>query len=211
LQHNTTTKEAARELGKGSVGAGKIDNITLQYYSAWHGATSVSVPATLNLSTGGYNIDSPWGTPDANTVAGYAGDFFPVGFGHGAELKDELLLWMPSLGRSFTMTSKGTASSAGSKRLKFEIDPKEFASGSSPQGVRNREWYNSYNTTAGFLNTSALVFGVPSFVSKPHFLDCDPAVYECKGCVKFTKGFRKFDRELDDTFIEIDPGTGVNM
>jgi hypothetical protein len=187
---------------------GKRNPNNLQFYSQWNGQTSVMVPAALNLTTGGFIEEAPWGTAEANKVEGYAGFLFPPGLQRGGKLR----IWVPSVGRAFGVTNTGgsTMSVRGIELLKYEIPEEEFESGATSE--RNREWYNSNGAPKGLLNVSSLAFNAPSFISKPNFLDCDlENITECDQCLKFSNDFTQPDREKDDIVIAVEPRTGVNM
>jgi hypothetical protein len=187
---------------------GRSNSQDLQYYKQWNGQTEIEVPVALNLSTGGFIEDGPWGTPEANRVEGYAGYLFPPGQSPNAELR----IWVPATGRAFNVqnTNGAKLNVRGIELLQFEIPESEFADGET--NPTNREWYNNYNASRGLLNISSLSFGAPTFISKPHFLDVDPAfVTDCGQCIQFDEGFREPDRNLDEIIIAIEPRTGVNM
>jgi lysosome membrane protein 2 len=200
LQNNMTSKEIARANGINVVGMGKSRKQELQYYSKWHGYSTLEVNSVLNLTSGGFNKRSPWGTAEANKVEGYAGYFFPPDLAPESDLR----IWVPSVGRHFDVVNDGgtTLEVEGIRLLNYSIPRSSFAN--STNNPYNGEAYYA-NGANGLINITALSFDAPIFMSKPHFLDCDESVADA------IEGLPPPLASRDDTVIGIEPITGVNM
>ncbi|TXT67626.1 MAG: hypothetical protein BAJALOKI1v1_40029 [Promethearchaeota archaeon] len=104
-------------------------------------------------------------------------------------------IFNPDLMRVIDLVYLGPTSVYGVQLNRFTFAPKTF----SPNK-------NYYMNTQGLINVQAVekFRGVPVLVSKPHFLDADPQV------VASINGTHP-DRMAHDTFIDIEPISGVTM
>ncbi|XP_065833742.1 lysosome membrane protein 2-like [Oscarella lobularis] len=136
-----------------------------------------------------------WNGTYANMINGTEGFLFRSGL----KLGDNLTVFVDDLFRSANLTCNQMAELESISLLRCVIPQWELQN--ATVNPKNAEWYA--NTYSGLLNESSANYRAPIFISKPHYLDVDPEV-----ATNIT-GLRGPDRQLDDTFLDIEPITGA--
>eukprot|EP00824_Muranothrix_gubernata_P025623 TRINITY_DN838_c0_g1_i1.p1 TRINITY_DN838_c0_g1~~TRINITY_DN838_c0_g1_i1.p1 ORF type:complete len:989 (+),score=213.84 TRINITY_DN838_c0_g1_i1:385-2967(+) len=109
------------------------------------------------------------------------------------------LVWVPDIYRGIHVTYLGTMRHRDMPVYRYVVDPWDLESDSV-----NPDNSIYFMELRGMLNATS-IYKAPLFYSKPHFLDSDPVVFED------VIGVTPASREHHDTFIDVDPITGVTF
>ncbi|MCH8907703.1 MAG: CD36 family protein [Candidatus Heimdallarchaeota archaeon] len=173
--NHTDVTEA--ETGSPSTFMTGLDNIDeVGQYVKWRGNTTITV----------WNEDEVVRGTDASQ------------FAPGVSSDDVLTAWVAELLRVVTFEYQEDAEIYDIDLLRFALADSVLAS--STENPANAK-YNQDLT--GMANMEA-AFGIPLFVSKPHFLDTESSV--SAGITGLSP-----DAKLHDTFIDVEPTTGATM
>jgi len=132
-------------------------------------------------------------------VRGSAGEFFPPG-----RSKTYVELYSPDLCRNLRFNFNQTVAVSGTLLDEFIADSLLFANSSFNK--RNKCFEDeSASLPSGVFNASLCKFGVPLFISQPHFFQAD-SYY-----ASLVEGISPPSREKHGSFLRIEPVTGVSV
>jgi hypothetical protein len=158
-------------------------------------------------STAGQASFPTWVTPEANDISHGAGtygtQFSPFG---SLSSNESLPIWVDVLYRPTVVAPLEQVSIKGIPCLRYVIPPSELAN--TTYNPDNHQW-RMFGIPTGTLNISACSGQVPVLVSKPHFLDADPALATTYNLDNGPAV--PLDRAHLDTYIDVEPTTGTTM
>lgn len=155
------------------------------------GANETRLVGTFKQWNDHYSI-SGWGTKYAREIRGTGG----FSFHPGVSRKEKLVAFINELYRSGYFSYEEDSQISGITLYKYQLPKEELLNTSQDPGFYA-------NGPSGVLNLTAVVpSNVPLFVSKPHFLDADPAYL---GNVSGLKP----DRAKHDSYVSAEPITGA--
>jgi len=136
-----------------------------------------------------------WGTDEANRIRGTDGTQFHMGVKKGQQLE----VYVSELYREVPISYNTTINFKDIELYRFML------SNSLLQNVTENNDTAAYyaNCPMGLLNISRAFFGIPLFVSKPHFLDGDPELAKNAGLVPVWSDHQ--------TTVDVEPMTGFAM
>ncbi|KAK0417648.1 hypothetical protein QR680_013127 [Steinernema hermaphroditum] len=154
--------------------------------------------------------NSVWWSPEARQIKGYDGQLFPPGLRRGQVVD----IFVGQIMRTIQMEYKMDSEFAGVPSFRFGVpvsmnDPtlkenKGFNNPESPRFFNDTSIQSKGALPAGFMDLSGSLPGAPRiYMSQSRFLNCPTAVREA------VEGVAKPDPFNDDTYIDIEPTTGV--
>jgi len=136
-----------------------------------------------------------WGTDEANRIRGTDGTQFHM----GVKKEQQLEVYVSELYREVPISYNTTINFKDIELYRYML------SNSLLQNItQNNDTAAFYaNCPMGLLNISRAFFGIPLFVSKPHFLDGDPELAQNAGLVPIWSDHQ--------TTVDVEPITGFAM
>jgi hypothetical protein len=178
---------------------------SLRQYAVWHDMTYMNVTRAQPRSEPHFvwfEKPSPmWGSSAANMIGGTDGSQFALGLLPGQSVR----AWVDNLGRSIALVNvNGTAFTYdGIRLLRFTVAP--YQQENATINPANAAFYQT--GPGGFFNNSIVEPGAPEvWMSQPHFCGVTD-----EWVLTGVEGLRACDPDLDTTFIDVEPASGIPM
>lgn len=160
---------------------GKDDIDNIANYIAWNGKPALDC----------------WGSEEANAIYGTDGNNWPTKI----DRDDVLVAFVDTAYRRARFVYQKDTTFENIDAYRFILDPVELLNVTNYPN--NKQWFaNGYN---GLINITKCALGCPTFLSKARFLDSDQVVLDA------IDGDIDPDREIHDTFADIEPRTGLTI
>jgi hypothetical protein len=138
---------------------------------------------------------APWATAEANAIRGYTGRQY----GRNVKPSDKLPWFNLYMLRLVNLVYDSAVNLFGVDLYRFIIEPSAFQN--ATENPANADFF-SFGAT-GIVNLTAAVARTPFLMTKPHFLDADPSLFD------YVDGVPPPKRDLHDSFFDVEPETGA--
>ena len=153
------------------------------FNSDWNESTAISKGYALAFAT-----------DYANRIAGSDGELFSAPL-----TDDKVQMYVPDIYRTLYLEHTGDNEDWYSVKLRrYQLQIKDLQNASQ----NLEEGWQYYNNAPSGMENLTNAAGLPSFASKPHFLDGDPSLQTAVIGMNAR-------RELHDTYLDIEPNTGM--
>jgi len=169
----------------------------LRQYVQYEGEVSLKTPTFTPPTT--FTDPDTWGSVEANRVWGTDGTQFTRNLEEGQTIQ----AYVSQLTRTVTLENKDSThiSFKGIDLLKFTL-PQVFLLSSYNNSFNAAFYMNGFDGVANLTAAGTLDF----FVSKPHFLDADPALIAPQMITGLSP-----NADIHDTYINVEPNSGATM
>jgi hypothetical protein len=134
-------------------------------------------------------------TDYANRIAGNDAQLFPAPM-----TQDKIQMYIPDIYRTLYLAHTGDHEEWHDVKLRrYQLQMKDLQNSTE----NPKEGWQYYNFAPSGMENLTLAAGLPSFASKPHFLDGAPVTLQTA-----VEGINA-RREIHDTFLDIEPNTGM--